>query len=234
MKYFKTFLLSLFLFPTLSYGVTYLTTLHIYYDDAPQIPVPENIYCTGSVEVTAPYEVTRGSTFIITNKAKGGLCPERPVDFDRIESSLNLYPNLFVVWKRYDPLTDSNSQATFNTPPTGNFDFESEIMMNTFYSPIKSAFGFENYTVLISDHQCSDSINNDGQQGADTLDPECHTDCNVNNAGSYTPNHNSETTPPNGTCPTPPTLELNARAAFFQVVKNFIAFITTKAFAVTK
>lgn len=78
---------------------------------------------------------------------------------------------------------------------------------------------------------CSNEVNDDSDGLVDTFDPQCHTDCNPNNPGSYAPNHNSETTPPNGTCPTPPTLELNARAAFFQVVKNFIAFITTKAFA---
>ncbi len=78
---------------------------------------------------------------------------------------------------------------------------------------------------------CSDGLNNDGQQGADTLDPQCHTDCNVNNTGSYVSTHDSESTPPNGSCPAAPTLQLNGRAAFLQVVKNFIAFITTKAFA---
>ncbi len=78
---------------------------------------------------------------------------------------------------------------------------------------------------------CSDSFDNDNDGLADANDPQCHTDCDVSKPGSYASNHNSETTPPNGTCPTPPTLELNARAAFFQVVKNFIAFITTKAFA---
>ena len=91
------------------------------------------------------------------------------------------------------------------------------------------------YTVTApASTECSDNQPNDSDGLNDEADPQCHTDCNVNNAGSYVATHNSETTPPNGTCPTPPTLELNARAAFFQVVKNFIAFITTKAFAVTK
>ena len=82
--------------------------------------------------------------------------------------------------------------------------------------------------------QCSDNIDNNDNDNpplSDEADPQCHTDCNPNNLGSYAPNHNSESTPPNGTCPAPATLQLNGRAAFLQVVKNFVAFITTKAFA---
>jgi len=80
---------------------------------------------------------------------------------------------------------------------------------------------------------CSDGIDNDSAQGADSLDPQCHTDCNANNPGSYSPTHNSETIPPNGvgSCPAPASLQLNGRAAFFQVVKNFFASITARAFA---
>ena len=78
---------------------------------------------------------------------------------------------------------------------------------------------------------CSNEVNDDSDGLVDTLDPQCHTGCNPNNPGSYAPNHISEDTPPNGTCPAPATLQLNGRAAFLQVVKNFVAFITTKAFA---
>ncbi len=84
------------------------------------------------------------------------------------------------------------------------------------------------YTVNPSTPQCSDNQPNDSDGLNDEDDPQCHTDCNVNNPNSYAPNHNSETTPPNGTCPVAPTLNLNGRAAFLQVVKNFIAFVTTK------
>jgi hypothetical protein len=89
-----------------------------------------------------------------------------------------------------------------------------------------------NYTVISS--ECSDGQPNDSDGANDAADPQCHTDCNPNNTGSYTPNHNSETTPPNGSCPATPTLQLNGRAAFLQIVKNFIAFITTKTFALTQ
>ena len=82
------------------------------------------------------------------------------------------------------------------------------------------------YTVIST--ECSDNQPNDSDGLNDQADPQCHTDCNVNNLNSYAPNHNSETTPPNGTCPVAPTLNLNGRAAFLQVVKNFIAFVTTK------
>lgn len=103
------------------------------------------------------------------------------------------------------------------------------IMDVNYHAP---TFSYEQRVITISTTICSDGLNNDGQQGADTLDPQCHSGCNTSNAGTYVATHNSETTPPEGsTCSTPPTLELNARTAFFQVVKNFIAFITTKAFA---
>ena len=85
------------------------------------------------------------------------------------------------------------------------------------------------YTVVSS--ECSDNQPNDSDGLNDSADPQCHTDCNPNNTGSYTPNHNSEDTPPNGSCPVAPILQLNGRAAFLQIVKNFIAFITTNAFA---
>jgi len=88
------------------------------------------------------------------------------------------------------------------------------------------------HTVQVASSQCSDGVSNDSDGLADTLDPQCHTDCNVNNPGSYVPSHTSETTPPNGSCPAPAaTLQINGRAAFLHVVKNFIALITSKAFA---
>lgn len=77
--------------------------------------------------------------------------------------------------------------------------------------------------------QCSDGIDNDGDGSTDAGDPQCNNNCVANS--QYAPTHNSETTPPNGTCPASATLQLNGRAAFLQVVKNFVAFITTKAFA---
>src|SRR3989344_3075010 len=40
--------------------------------------------------------------------------------------------------------------------------------------------------------QCSDGMDNDGAQGADAADPDCHSDNNANNASSYNPNDNSE------------------------------------------
>lgn len=88
-----------------------------------------------------------------------------------------------------------------------------------------------NVTYAVSGTQCNDGLNNDDAEGVDTLDPQCHTDCNVNNATSYVPNHNSETTPPNGTCPAAPTLNLNGRAAFLQVVKKLLTSITTSVWA---
>ena len=102
--------------------------------------------------------------------------------------------------------------------------------------------GGAQFTVNPALPQCSDGIDNDNDNlfddglvgpgsNSNQADPQCHTDCNPNNPGSYAPNHNSESTPPNGTCPASATLQLNGRAAFLQVVKNFVAFITTKAFA---
>lgn len=90
------------------------------------------------------------------------------------------------------------------------------------------------FTYTVVSFECSDNQPNDGDGLNDSADPQCHTDCNPNNTGSYTPNHNSESTPPNGSCPDTPTLQLNGRAAFLQIVKNFIAFITTKTFALTQ
>ena len=83
------------------------------------------------------------------------------------------------------------------------------------------------YTVVST--QCSDGIDNDNDGSTDAGDPQCNNNCVANS--QYAPNHNSESTPPNGTCPAPATLQLNGRAAFLQVVKNFVTFITTKAFA---
>lgn len=79
--------------------------------------------------------------------------------------------------------------------------------------------------------ECSDAINNDNAQGADQADPECHTDCNASNTLSYVATHDSETTPPNGSCPAAPTLQLNGRAAFLQAAESFFVAITSKAFA---
>ena len=87
------------------------------------------------------------------------------------------------------------------------------------------------FTYTVVNSECSDNQPNDSDGLTDENDPQCHTDCNPNNFGSYVRSHDSESTPPNGTCPAPATLQLNGRAAFLQVVKNFIAFITTKAFA---
>ncbi len=114
--------------------------------------------------------------------------------------------------------------SAFFTPPGD--------MENAGYqSPVFSYVG-ENVTV--SSATCSDSLDNDNDGLSDANAPRCHTNCIISNpsnpgaSGSYISSFNSESIP---ACPTPPTLELNARAAFFQVVKNFIAFITTKAFA---
>ncbi|HWA32372.1 MAG TPA: peptidoglycan-binding protein [Candidatus Paceibacterota bacterium] len=41
--------------------------------------------------------------------------------------------------------------------------------------------------------ECSDSIDNDGDNLIDSADPGCHTDGNVNNPNSYNPNDNDET-----------------------------------------
>jgi len=88
------------------------------------------------------------------------------------------------------------------------------------------------YTVSAPITQCSDRVNNnDGDNLIDTLDPQCHTDCNVNNIATYLATHNSESVAPNGIICPAPTLQLNGRAAFFQVVKNFFASITARAFA---
>ena len=87
-----------------------------------------------------------------------------------------------------------------------------------------------NYTVTApASAACSDSLNNDGAEGADTLDPQCHTDCNVNNAASYVSSHTSESTPPNGSCPAP-TLNLSGRSAgsFLHFLANLF---TSKAIA---
>ena len=127
-----------------------------------------------------------------------------------------------------------NSQSTesFTAPATpGSYNFSGTCNVRGEYSYPEFP-----YTVTGTLSECSDSINNDNAQGADTLDPQCHTDCNANNPGSYVPNHNSESTPPNGTCPAAATLRLDGQPApgssgFFQVIKNFVAFITTKAFA---
>jgi len=104
-----------------------------------------------------------------------------------------------------------------------------------FAGPIHTVSNYEgivSFTVLAAAPQCSDGINNnDGDNLVDQADPQCHTDCNVSNVGSYAPNHTSESSPPNGTCPAPASLQINGRAAFFQVVKNFFASITVRAFA---
>ena len=50
------------------------------------------------------------------------------------------------------------------------------------------------------DPACSDGINNDGSQGVDSQDPDCHTDGNTGNPGSYVPGFPSES-------PIPPLCE---------------------------
>jgi hypothetical protein len=71
-------------------------------------------------------------------------------------------------------------------------------------------FAYEEADITITPSSaCSDSLNNDSQQGIDTLDPECHTDCNVNNAISYVPTHNSESVGPNGSCGSTETNTVN-------------------------
>lgn len=128
----------------------------------------------------------------------------------------------------------ANASNTFYCVPTslncsnGNMGDTWEVVESS------GGIGGEYYTIsetITTAAQCNDGLNNDSQQGSDMADPQCHTDCNANNPGSYVANHNSESTPPNGSCPAAPTLQLNGRAAFLQVVKNFVAFITAKAFA---
>lgn len=122
--------------------------------------------------------------------------------------------------------------AYFNGDPSSNA-WCTDAMGNPGLGTCTTPFSYADVAVIVvqANPQCSDGLNNDNAQGADTLDPECHTDCNAANANSFAPNHTSETTPPNGTCPAAATLQLNGRAAFFEVVKNFFAAITTKAFA---
>ena len=84
---------------------------------------------------------------------------------------------------------------------------------------------------VIGVSECSDSLNNDGAEGADTLDPQCHTDCNVNNAASYVSSHTSEATPPNGSCPAP-TLNLTGKAVL--IIKSFLALLTNSVIAETR
>ncbi len=125
--------------------------------------------------------------------------------------------------------------TTFTVPSPGNYTLQiaasesPEFVGNIHH--IDQYAGSVSFTVPPTTPLCSDGLNNDNAQGADTLDPECHTDCNAANANSFAPNHTSETTPPNGSCPAAATLELNGRAAFLEVVKTFFAAITTKAFA---
>jgi len=90
-------------------------------------------------------------------------------------------------------------------------------------------FSYQEYTISVIGTQCNDGINNDSDNLIDVNDPDCWSCPGV--PGSYVATHNSESTPPGGTCPAPASLQLNGRAAFFQVVKNFFASITARAFA---
>ncbi len=53
--------------------------------------------------------------------------------------------------------------------------------------------------------QCSDGVDNDGDGYIDAADPECHTDGNPNNPGSYNPQGPSEGPAPTGPSSGPPS-----------------------------
>jgi hypothetical protein len=88
-------------------------------------------------------------------------------------------------------------------------------------------FSYAEISFVVTGTACSDSLNNDSAQGADSADPQCHSDCNVNNAASYVPTHTSETTQV-GSCPAP-TLNLTGRSA--SLFNSFVSFFTNKAVA---
>ncbi len=97
--------------------------------------------------------------------------------------------------------TGSGSVSFAGPSAAGSYSVPVAVRVRFDNAPNGAAFkgGSIPYTIAPSS-QCSDSLNNDSAQGADTLDPECHTDCNVNNAISYVPTHDSESVGPNGSC----------------------------------
>jgi|GEM_PF-5815153 len=133
------------------------------------------------------------------------------------------------------PFTTKSGTSPQRTTPTspGTYTVDAK---HTFAASIEgSSFWGENQRfvsyVVSNLTQCNDGINNDSDNLIDTLDPQCHTDCNVNNIATYSATHNSESVAPNGITCQASTLQPNGRAAFFQVVKNFFASITARAFA---
>lgn len=198
--------------------------------------------------VTIPNTVQAGQPVIIS--AEGGYENQPPA---------GVYVRGTLGFPQSGPSGNSNFQFNFNPTefplsvrPSSNLIFQNigtisgtapqtsgsyTLGFSSFFNPDLGT-GFISYysyvpvgIVVEASAQCSDGVNNDNSQGADQADPECHTDCNASNTGSYVATHDSETTPPNGSCPVAATLQLNGRAAFFQVVKTFFASITAKAFA---
>ncbi len=205
-------------------AVTYVLTSEIYRATEYN---PNELYCTSYFTVIAPAEVNRGDSFTVSTEAGPGLCANRPVDFDSVFGQLDTYPSLFAIFKRYGSQTGATAEGIFTPPATGNFTAEVEVYSSTFYSLLGDSEVMSLVVQVQDNIACSDSLNNDGAEGADTLDPQCHSDCNANNTSSYVPTHDSESTQA-GTCPAP-TLNLSGRAA--ALFKLVAAVFTESVFA---
>jgi len=185
-----------------------------------QVTAGQNVTVSGTVEREDGIDMRPGRTFTLTSRQTGQIIFS-PNAFSAIAPSTGQYSlnsGSFVA-----PVTPGEYTVTFDAQEVGPYAPQSEY-------EIRSTTMIPNSVQIVVAAQlpqCSDGNNNDNAQGADINDPQCHSDCNVNNPGSYSPNHDSESVQA-GTCP---TLQLNGRAAFFKVVKNFFASITARAFA---
>jgi hypothetical protein len=94
--------------------------------------------------------------------------------------------------------SDGNANNPASYVPSDNDESNGTIGSST--SPSKSSGGNDNGNGVKGSNgsgnnrkpQCSDGIDNDGDNLVDEADPGCHTDGNANNRSSYNPNDDSE------------------------------------------
>lgn len=253
MKYFLSFSLSLFILSSNVYAVTSYESCSYYKNSSPFQGYIEDLTVVTDAFVFYPETVTPNSAIAISIEnmeidcdslwnIAGISTPSCPQTLDGIATLGDikfgsLYasrenPNFNQIFE-VGQSSNSYSSVFFGSLATQSFTAPSAPGTQTISgvcSVDRRNHPFQrSYQVVPT--ACSDSINNDGQQGADTLDPQCHTDCNVNNAASYVSSHTSEATPPNGSCPAP-TLNLTGKAVL--IIKSFLALLTNSVIAETR
>lgn len=212
-----------------------------YEEDAPQYRA------TAQFTTTAPTTLTPGQTFYAQGtasrsgyffSARPGGTHECPQSVGCDSSFVYGHPGIGLSSSNNGGVTGSGTFTAPSTPGTYKMGFAAYFSED----PVSAGFctgstgaqvcgvtpfSYTQANFTVSATACSDSLDNDSAQGADSADPQCHSDCNVNNAASYVPTHTSETTQA-GSCPAP-TLNLTGRSA--ALFNSFVAFFTDKAVA---